>query len=173
MAFIALIWLIEIIDRILFGGSLDRYGILPHQWEGLWGIGLAPFLHGSFAHLFANTLPLIILSFLVMFRHERRFLAITALIVAISGFGTWLIAPNYTVHIGASGLIFGYFAFIVVNTWYERSIAAVVLAVVVIILYGGLLVGILPNDNGISWQGHLFGIIGGSLAAFYFSPRRY
>ncbi len=169
--FVALIWTIEVIDRAFLGGSLDQLGILPRQAAGLRGIFLAPLLHGSFSHLLANTIPFLILGFLVRLRHKSHFLLLSTMIVLISGLGTWLIAPGNTVHIGASGLIFGYFAFLVVNVWYERSLAAVAPALVVIILYGGLIWGILPIQNGLSWQGHLFGLLGGALAAFYLSPR--
>lgn len=169
--FVALIWLIEVIDRVILGGSLDQLGILPRQLAGLRGIFLAPFLHGSFSHLLANTIPFLILGFLVRLRHKSHFLLLSTIIVLTSGLGTWLIAPPNTVHIGASGLIFGYFAFLVVNAWYERSLAAIVPALLVIILYGGLIGGILPVQNGLSWQGHLFGLLGGALAAFYLSPR--
>ena len=169
--FVALIWLIEVIDRVILGGSLDQLGILPRQLAGLRGIFLAPFLHGSFSHLLANTIPFLILGFLVRLRHKSHSLLLSTIVVLTSGLGTWLIAPPNTVHIGASGLIFGYFAFLVVNAWYERSLAAIVPALLVIILYGGLIGGILPVQNGLSWQGHLFGLLGGALAAFYLSPR--
>jgi membrane associated rhomboid family serine protease len=139
---------------------------------GLRGILFAPLLHGGFGHLLANSVPLLLLGFLVMLRNQRRFLLISVVIALISGLGTWLIAPANTVHIGASGLIFGYFAFLIVSAWYERSFAAVTLALLVIVLYGGLFWGILPAGNGVSWQGHFFGLIGGGLAANYFSPRR-
>ena len=169
---VAIMWLVEIIDRLLFQGALDGLGILPRQVAGLRGIPIAPLLHGSFAHLMANTLPFLALGFLVMLRHSRQFVAVSLTIILISGLGTWLIAPAHTVHIGASGLIFGYFAVLIVNAWYERSVGAIILALLVIIAYGGLLAGVLPAGNGISWQGHIFGLIGGGLAAFYFSPRR-
>lgn len=169
---VAVVWLIEVVDRLFFGRSLDQLGIVPRQLSGLRGILFAPVLHGSFAHLLANTVPFLILAFLVMVRHQRHFVVITAFILLISGLGTWLIAPVNTVHIGASGLIFGYFAFLVVNAWFERSFAAVLLALLVIVMYGGLLAGIWPAAGGISWQGHLFGLVGGAAAAFYFSPRR-
>jgi membrane associated rhomboid family serine protease len=169
---VAVAWLIEIMDRLFFSRALDQLGITPRQLSGLRGILFAPFLHGSFAHLLANTVPFLILGFLVMMRRPRRFVAISLVILAISGLGTWLIAPDYTVHIGASGLIFGYFAFLVVNAWFERSFSAVLLALLVVVLYGGLITGIWPAGGGISWQGHLFGLLGGAVAAFYFSPRR-
>lgn len=168
---VGIVWFIELVDRLIFGGGLDQLGIIPRQLVGLRGLIFAPFLHGGFSHLVANTVPFLILGFLILLRHRRHFLAITFIIVLISGLGTWLIAPVYTIHIGASGIIFGYFAFLVVNAWYERSAAAVILALLVIVIYGGLILGVLPTGNGVSWQGHLFGIVGGVVAAFYFSPR--
>jgi membrane associated rhomboid family serine protease len=165
LALLAIMWLSEIVDWLLFDGALNRLGIAPRQAAGLRGIPLAPFLHGSFAHLVANTLPFLVLGFLVILRHRHRFALVTVAIVLISGLGTWLVAPAQTIHIGASGLIFGYFAFLVVAAYYERSVEAVALALLSILLYGGLVAGILPRGDGISWQGHLFGLVGGALAA--------
>lgn len=165
LTLLALMWLSEIVDWLLFDGALNRLGIAPRQAAGLRGIPLAPFLHGGFAHLAANTLPFLVLGFVVMLRHRHRFAFITVAVVLISGFGTWLIAPAQTIHIGASGLIFGYFAFLVVAAYYERSVEAVALALLVVLLYGGLVAGLLPRGDGISWEGHLFGLIGGALAA--------
>ncbi len=172
VSFVLCLWLLENVDWLVFDGSLDRLGIVPRRLVGLRGIFFAPFLHGNFSHLVANTVPFLVLGFLVLTRHARRFLVITLMIVVISGLGTWLIAPASTVHIGLSGVIFGYLAFLVVNAWYERSPAAVLLAVLVLVLYGGLVTGIVPTGNGVSWQGHLFGLVGGAAAAFYYSPRR-
>ena len=171
IAFVAFLWFVEITDRLLFGSSLDQLGIVPREYIGLRGVLFAPFLHGSFSHLAANTVPLVILGVLVMLRNRERFVAIAAVIVLISGIGTWLIGPAHTVHIGASGLVFGFFAYLLVSVWYERSLAAVFLAVLVGFLYGSMLVGILPAANAISWQGHIFGLIGGGLAAYWYSPR--
>lgn len=165
-----LVWVLELIDRLILGGSLDQFGILPRQLVGLRGIMLAPFLHAGFAHLLTNTLPFLILGFLIALRHGSRIVVISTVIILISGLGTWLIAPAYTVHIGASGLVFGYLAFLVVNAWYERSLGAVALALAVILMYGSLIGGIWPVA-GVSWQGHLFGLVGGAIAAFYFSER--
>jgi membrane associated rhomboid family serine protease len=173
IGFVALLWFIEIIDRLIFSGALDGLGIVPRQLEGLRGILFAPLLHGSFSHLFANSIPFLVLGFLVMARHQRRFLAISGVILLISGLGTWLIAPVHTVHIGISGLIFGYFAYLIVSAWFERSFTAIALALLVVVLYGGLLRGILPAGNAVSWQGHFFGLVGGGVAAYYLSPRRH
>lgn len=169
---VAIAWLIEILDRVFFGGALNNFGIVPRQLYGLRGIIFAPWLHGSFAHLLANTVPFIMLGFLVMLRHPRDMVKITFTILLISGIGTWLVAPANTVHIGASGLIFGYFAYLVVNAWYERSLPAVLISVIVIVVYGGLLAGILPTSNGVSWESHLFGFVGGIVAATRFSRRK-
>lgn len=171
LIFVAVLWLIEIIDRLLFGGSLNGYGIIPRQLAGLAGVFFAPLLHGSFAHLLANTIPFLILGFLVMLRHENQFLGISIIIALVSGLGTWLIAPSNTVHIGASALVLGYFAYLVVNGLFERSIASLAVAMLVIIFYGRLLLSVLPAGNGISWEGHLFGLVGGAVAAYYYRPR--
>jgi len=125
---LALMWIIEIADWLLFNGALDQFGIIPRQLVGLRGIPIAPLLHGSFSHLAANTIPFLALGLLVMLRHSRQFTAVSIIIVLVSGLGTWLFAPAYTIHIGASGLIFGYFAFLVVAAFYERSPGAIGLA---------------------------------------------
>jgi len=165
LTIVAIMWLVEAADRLLFGGALDRLGIVPRQLVGLRGVFFAPWLHGSFAHLAANTVPFLVLGFLVLVRHRRQFASVSVIIALVSGLGTWLVAPAQTIHIGASGLIFGYFAFLVVTAWYERSFAAVALAVLVIALYGSIVWGVLPVAAGISWQGHFFGLVGGALAA--------
>lgn len=169
---VLLVWMIEVVDRLIFDGSLDRLGIAPRQLVGLRGIIFAPFLHGSFAHLLANTIPFLILSFFILIRQNHRFVAITAVIVLVSGLGTWVIGPANTIHIGASGVVFGYFAFLVVNAYHERSLSAIVMAALVILIYGSLLRGILPTNDGVSWQSHLFGLLGGVVAAHYSSHRR-
>lgn len=165
LGIVALMWLVEVTDRLLFGGGLDRLGIVPRQLAGLRGVVFAPWLHASFAHLAANTIPFLVLGLLVMLRHRRQFAFVSLVIVLVSGLGTWLVAPAQTIHIGASGLVFGYFAFLLVTAYFERSFAAIALAVLVIALYGSIIWGVLPQGNGISWQGHAFGVIGGALAA--------
>jgi len=173
LTIIAAMWLVEAADRLLFNGALDHLGIIPRQLIGLRGVFLAPWLHGSFAHLAANTVPFLVLGFLVMLRHQRQFVAVSMVIIVVSGLGTWLVAPAQTIHIGASGLIFGYFAFLVVTAWYERSFAAVAVAILVIALYGSIVWGVLPLAVGISWQGHFFGLLGGALGAYVVDRNRF
>ncbi|NJO78430.1 MAG: rhomboid family intramembrane serine protease [Cyanobacteria bacterium RM1_2_2] len=162
--FVGLMWALEILDLFL-GGWLNRFGIRPQSIVGLRGILFAPFLHGNFFHLIANTVPFVILGWFVMLRRTSDFLTVTALVMLISGFGTWLFAPSYTNHIGASGVVFGYLGFLLFRGYFERSIGSILTSVVVGVLYGGMIWGVLPGQLGISWQGHLFGFIGGIVAA--------
>lgn len=166
--FITLIWLLEIVDQLLLRHRLNRLGILPRTLEGLRGILFAPLLHGTWNHLIANTLPLVILGWLTLLSGLPEFAIATTVIWLVSGAGVWLLAPSNTLHLGASGLIFGYFGFLLSRSYFDQNLASAAVAVVVALLYGPLIWGILPSRRrGISWQGHLFGFIGGILAARY------
>ncbi|HEY9647943.1 MAG TPA: rhomboid family intramembrane serine protease [Chroococcidiopsis sp.] len=163
VSMVALMWAIELLDQAL-GGSLDRFGILPRTVTGLRGIVLAPFLHGGWSHLMSNTVPFVVLGWLVMLRRTSDFFWVTAIAMLVGGLGTWLLgSPAY--HIGASGVIFGYLGFLLSRGYFERNIASIAFSAVVGIVYGGLLWGVLPSQPGISWEGHLFGFIGGAIAA--------
>ena len=171
--FIILIWFIEILDFLIFDDALNQFGIKPRTVQGLYGIFLAPFLHGSFSHVMANTMPILVMGILIMLtRGIKEFLAATGVIMIISGLGTWLIGSTGSVHIGASGLIFGYFGFLLVITYFERSCRNLVIAGFVLFLYSGLLWGVFPRNDGISWQSHLFGFIGGIVAAYIITRRQ-
>ena len=173
-SFILLIWAIEIVDQLIFRGALDSFGVRPRTITGLWGILWAPFLHGGFRHLLANTGPILILGSIVMFsRPLKDFFAISFIVVIIGGLGTWLIGPRLSVHLGASGLIFGYFGFLLLSAYFERSCRAIAIALVVLLLYSGIIWGVLPQSGGISWQTHLFGFIGGGISAYFLSQRPY
>jgi membrane associated rhomboid family serine protease len=169
-AFIALLWAIEFVDAML-ENRLDSWGISPREVSELPDIVTAPFLHGSFDHLMANTVPLFILGFLAALRGLGRFLAVSVLIILVSGLAVWLTSPAGSVTVGASGLIFGYFSFVVLRGFIDRHALDILIGIVIAILYGGLLWGVLPIQAGVSWQGHLFGLIGGILAAFLFRGR--
>lgn len=168
---IVFIWLVEIVDTFVFYGGLDTNGIRPRTFDGLQGILFAPVLHSNFNHLMANTVPLLVLGWFVMLRGFKTFFVVTITVILVSGLGTWLIGPTNSVHIGASGLVFGYFGYLLLNSWFERSLASVLWAVLVFLLYGSLIWGVLPQGNGISWQGHLFGFIGGGVAAYLLAKR--
>jgi membrane associated rhomboid family serine protease len=166
---VALMWGLEILDQVLLRGSLDQFGIKPRSGQGLWGILWAPLLHGNFRHLIANTLPFISLGWLVMLRRTSDFWVVTIVTMAIGGLGTWLLGAPNTVHIGASGLVFGYLGFLLLRGYFERQFWSICLSVAVMTLYGGLLFGVLPVARGVSWEGHLCGFIGGVLAAKWLS----
>lgn len=160
----ALMWAQEIVD-LLPGVDLDRYGIRPRDAEGLLGIPAAPFLHGGFGHLIANTGAFLVLGVLIALT-TRKFLAVTIGVALLGGFATWLIAGSNTVHIGASGLVYGYAAFLVAAGVLSRKLVGVLVAAVVVLMYGGIAIGVLPGRPGISWQGHLFGALAGIGMAF-------
>jgi membrane associated rhomboid family serine protease len=180
LTFVALLYLIELVDQ-LTRHRLDDNGIRPLEADGLWGIVFAPLLHANWAHLMANTVPALVLGFLVTLAGISRFVFATAIIWIVGGFGTWLIGdvgpcPFETNHIGASGLIFGWLAFLLVFGWLTRHIWQIVTSVVVLFFYGGVLLGAVPvldRCGGVSWQGHLCGAIAGILAAYWLSgPER-
>jgi membrane associated rhomboid family serine protease len=166
----ALMWLVEVVDQVA-GGRLDRNGIEPRELDGLDGIVWAPFLHGGFDHLIGNTIPFLLLGFAVALGGVARVILVTAIVAVVGGLGTWLIAPANTVHIGASGIVFGYAAYLVARGVFSRSVAQIALGVVVLVVWGAtLLQGLVPED-GISWQGHLFGAVGGVVAARFLHRR--
>ena len=163
--FVSLFWIVEFVDRFFFRGWLDRFGIAPHQFIGLRGILFAPFLHGNFPHLIANTVPFLILGWLVMLQETSDFWIVTIITMIVGGLGVWLFAAPGSVHIGASSLIFGYLGFLLLRGYFQRNVASILLSIIVGVLYGSLIWGVLPTQPGISWQGHLFGFLGGVLAA--------
>jgi membrane associated rhomboid family serine protease len=165
---VGLMWLSEIIDTALHGG-LDQYGIIARNPQGLVGIITAPFLHMGFGHLISNTLPLVTLGALIAVSGAKRLFAVTAIITVIGGFGTWLISPPNTITIGASGLVFGYAAYLITRGLFNRRLGQVLIGVVVVLVWGSALLGGLLPQDGISWQGHLFGGIAGVLAAWVLS----
>ena len=162
-AMAALMWVSEVVDAVV--GRLDALGIEPRSADGLWGVPFAPFLHAGSAHLAANTVPFLVLGGLIAFSGLRRVLAVSAVVALVSGLGTWLVAPVGTLHIGASGVVFGYAGYLVTRGLFDRRLHYLATGVLVALVYGStLLLGLLPQD-GISWQGHLFGALGGVLAA--------
>jgi len=161
---VALAWGLEILDTILLG-FLDRFGIQPRSVSGLPGIVTSPFLHLGFGHLISNTLPFLVLGGIVLIGGRKVFFTATLFIIAVGGMALWTLGPAATNHVGASGLIFGYLGFLLARGIVERSGFWIIVSVVTLVLYGGMLSGLLPGQKGISWQGHLFGFVAGILAA--------
>jgi membrane associated rhomboid family serine protease len=165
-AMAAAMWLSEILDSVL-DHRLDRYGIVPRTDEGLAGIAAAPFLHVGFAHLFANTVPFVAMGAVIALSGLRRVLVVTLIVGAVSGLGTWLVAPAATTVVGASGIVFGYAAYLLARGFFSRAQVHFVVGLVVIVVWGGALLGGLFPQQGISWQAHFFGAAGGLLAAWW------
>jgi membrane associated rhomboid family serine protease len=164
LAMLAVMWSEEVVDTAL-DGRLDRFGIRPRQVGGLDGIVLAPFLHGGFGHLIANTLPFLFLGGAICLGSARRFAQVTVIVGAISGVGTWLTGSARSLHIGASGLVFGYLTYLITRGVFARRVTYILGGLLAFMVYGGVLWGLVPRP-GVSWQGHLFGAIGGVVAAW-------
>jgi membrane associated rhomboid family serine protease len=155
-ASVASLWAVFAVDTVL-GGALLHYGVVPRTVDGLRGIPLAPFLHANLAHLTANTASLLVLGWLVMLRDPRHFGLVALLAMLGGGLAAWLLGASNSVHVGASGVIFGFLGFLIFAGWYARSFGSIVLSIGVTVLWGGLVFGVLPGDAGISWQEHLGG----------------
>ncbi|GGW42617.1 rhomboid family intramembrane serine protease [Streptomyces galilaeus] len=164
---VALLWVLEVIDAIS-GHALDTYGITPREFGELRDVVPAAFLHFGFDHLAANSLPLLVMGFLAALSGIRRFLSVAAVITLVSGLGVWLTAPADSTTAGASGVVFGLFGYLVLRGFVDRRIGDVVVGLLVGAVYGSILWGVLPTATGVSWQGHLFGLIGGVAAAVLF-----
>lgn len=165
VAFVGLLYLVELVD-VLTVPRLDEAGIRPREVEGLDGIVFAPLLHGGWGHLVANTVPLLVFGFLILLAGIARWLAVTGTVWLVGGTGVWMTGGEQTIHIGASILAFGWLTYLLVRGLFSHSVREVALGAVMLFLYGGLLWGVLPGQPGVSWQGHLFGALGGLWAAW-------
>ncbi|MFE1803073.1 MULTISPECIES: rhomboid family intramembrane serine protease [unclassified Streptomyces] len=168
---VALLWVLEGIDAVS-GHALDTFGITPREFGELRDIVPAAFLHFGFDHLAANSVPLLVLGFLTALSGTRRFLAVVTVTILVSGLGVWLTAPAHSLTAGASGVVFGLFGYLLVRGFVDRRIGDVVVGLLVGAVYGSILWGVLPTATGVSWQGHLFGLLGGVAAAFAFRRPR-
>ncbi|KKO81078.1 rhomboid family intramembrane serine protease [Corynebacterium aurimucosum] len=164
MGFLAVEWIIHIINFLFFGSELGQYGIHPLDFNGIWGIFTAPLLHANFEHLIGNSLPGAIFCFLIGLSGRKAWWEVTIIVVLIAGVGTWLLGGPGTSHIGASGMVYGWLAYLIVRGIFNRSLGQFLIGVGLGFAYSGLIWGVLPIYEGVSWQGHLFGAIGGIVA---------
>lgn len=169
-AFVVLLWVLEIVDAA-WGHPLDAYGVQPRSEAGLVGVVVAPLLHFGFGHLVSNTVPVLVLGFLTLATGIARGLLATAIIWVVGGLGVWIFARPDSIHAGASVLVFGWIVFLIVRGFLNRRSSEILIGVAVFLLYSGALLGVLPGQPGVSWQGHLFGAAGGFLAARLLTPR--
>jgi membrane associated rhomboid family serine protease len=166
------LWLLEILDAVLVRGALDGFGIAPRALTSLPAVLVAPFLHAGFGHLLANTIPFVVLGWMVMWRRTSDLFVVFLAAALASGLGVWLFGGANTIHLGISGVIFGFLGFLLARGYYERSGSAIAVALVAFLLYGGILWGVLPLQQGVSWQGHLFGFVGGVVTAYVMARQR-
>lgn len=159
---VALIWGVEVINLFL-GHGLASWGILPRSFTGLIGIPLSPFIHANLWHALSNTIPIFILGGLTLVSHKKEFWPTTIAIILMGGIAVWLFARS-SYHVGASGLVFGYFGALLTRAVIERSIKSIFIGLVTISLYGGLIWGILPLRSYVSFEGHFFSLLAGIIA---------
>jgi membrane associated rhomboid family serine protease len=164
LALVAIMWIVELVN-VLDGYRLDHDGIVPRNLSHLDGVIFAPFLHASFSHLLGNTIPFLLLGFAIALAGAGRLLLVTLIVALVSGLGTWITAPAGSVTVGASGVVFGYATYLISRGLFNRHLLEVAFGVVVLLLFGAGLISDLVPHSGISWEAHLFGGVGGVLAA--------
>ncbi len=173
IALVAVMWVATAVNWLVLHGAWLLYGVRAHDPGGFWpNLLVAPFLHGGIEHLLANSVPFLVLGGLVAARSLSRFALVTVIGMVVGAIVVWLLGAPGTVHIGASGLVFTYFGWLIARAIRERSVQAVVLGLITLALYGGVLWGLSPFQLGISWQGHLGGLLGGVGAAGLWPARR-
>lgn len=165
--FLVLIWGIHLV-QVFLGFDFAQFGIYPKDVDGLWGVLFAPLLHADFGHLISNSVPFFILSTIILFFYRSIAFPVFAIIYLLTGLSVWLLAGRGVYHIGASGVVYGLVSFIFWTGVFRRNLKAVILALIVTVLYSGMFLGVLPNQEGISWQSHLFGAFAGIFAAYWF-----
>ncbi len=167
----AIMWGVEVINA-LDDYKLNSHGIEPRDVDGLDGIVFSPFLHGSWGHLIGNTLPFLVMGFAVAIKGAGRVLAVTGIVALVAGLGTWLVSPDNTITVGASGIVFGYAAYLLCQGFLDREALGILMGIGVAVLWGTALLSSLAPQPGVSWQGHFFGAVGGLSAAFVLRKNR-
>lgn len=168
--FFGALWVIQALNWLLGYGLNDTFGLVPRTMPGLDGILAMPLLHGSFAHLIANSVPLLLMGGLLAVTATRALVAVNGVIIGLGGLLVWLFGST-AIHVGASGLIFGWFGFLVMRGVVDRSLVTLGTAILVGAVYGSILWGVLPGQSGVSWEAHLFGALAGVVAAFIIPSR--
>ena len=163
---VAIMWIVEAVNS-LDSNQLSRSdGIYARNLDHIWAIFTAPFLHFSFQHLIANTVPFVFMGVIIALQGARRLVLVTAIVIVVGGLGTWLIAPSGTDTAGASGVVFGYATYLFARGFFDRSVLEVLTGLVVGVVWGGALLSSVVPHYGVSWQGHVCGAIGGVVAAY-------
>ena len=166
LVFLGLIWAIWLIDNMFQQRLSSSFGVRPRTTSGLIGIIISPFLHGGFNHILNNSLGFVLFASLILLRDIKSFFIVSIIAILFSGLGIWLFGGSDTNHIGASGLIFGYFGYCISTGFFEKKIMIVLFSILIIIGYGSMILGVLPLKQGVSWEGHFFGLLGGIVSAY-------
>ena len=170
--FAAVLWAVQIVNAH-DDYRLDRFGLRPRTASGLWGVLDQPFLHQSYGHLWSNTLPLVAIGWMLMLSGIRAWLFVTASVIVLGGFATWLVAPSGQLIVGASGLVFGWLGYLLARAYFSRRFKWIVMAVALLVFFGTLLGSLLPSvDSSVSWQSHLCGALTGVGVAWFLHPRK-
>lgn len=164
---VAVLWLVHLVN-VVFHLHLSRFGVQPREWIGLRGILLSPLLHGNLDHLLGNSLPILVLGWLLVYFYPKAAGRVVGLSWVLSGFGVWVVGLHGTTHIGASGVIYGLAGFLFLSGLVRRRIALMAVSSIVIFLYGSMWWGVLPLVPSVSWEGHLFGGLTGLGLALYY-----
>lgn len=174
LVFVGAMWIVRLLDALSPGRHLSvaGVGIVPRVWPGLEGILVAPFIHASFEHLIANTIPLLALGALILMRGVPEFVFVILVSGIVSGLGTWLFGTGNAQHVGASGIVFGFFGYLVFRTAFDRRLSSAAVTLLVAGFYGTAMAWSLVPQATISWSGHFFGFLGGILAARLRYPAR-
>lgn len=166
-----LLWIVQFVNAA-DDYHLDRFGMKPRETAGLWGLVSMPFLHASFGHLLSNTIPLVLVGWVLLLSGVRTWLAVTAIVVVGGGLLTWLLGPAHTVIVGASGMIFGWLGYLLARAYFSRRLKWIIVAVLVLIFFGTVLFGLVPSINSdVSWQAHVCGFAAGVGAGALLHPR--
>jgi membrane associated rhomboid family serine protease len=169
----AVLWVVELVNHAQHDSLATRFGLIPRQVRGLWGVVTMPFLHDSYAHLASNTLPFVAIGWVVMLSGLRAWTVVTVATVVLGDFATWLVAPSNTVVVGASGLVFGWLGYLLARALFSRRLKWILTAVAVLFFFGTLLVGLFPTLNSnVSWQAHVCGFAAGGFVGFVLHPRQ-
>lgn len=164
--FVALMWGVYFLE-VVSGLDFGAYGVYPREFFGLRGIVLAPLLHDDFRHLVSNSAPIFVLSFIITYFYRRVAVRSILMIYLLTGVAVWIFARK-VFHIGASGVVYGLLSFVFWSGIFRRSLQSIILALIVTVLYSGYLNGILPNQEGISWESHLLGALMGIFTAYWY-----
>jgi membrane associated rhomboid family serine protease len=171
VAVAAVLWIVQLVNAS-DDYRLDRFGLKPREVDGLWGLVTMPLLHSSYGHMLSNTVPLVLIGWVVLLSGLRVWLVVTPLVIVGGGLLTWLFAPGHSVVVGASGLIFGWLGYLLARAFFSRKLKWIVVAVVVLVFFGTLLFGLFPSvRSDASWQAHVCGFVAGIGTGALLHPR--